>query len=204
MSPATRFGLLRHGQTIWNEQKRIQGRLDSDLTPAGREAVRLWGRFLAASTWQWRRIIVSPAPRALKTAAIINEFLGVEIEQEGDLREQDWGEWEGLRLADIERDQSRLLQQQIKSGWDFRPPGGESRRQVGSRARAALADLGRRYPGEDILVVCHQGVIKALVYAVENRSFQPDEPGLIDKNSLQMLLWRDQMLSAGTYNITAT
>jgi broad specificity phosphatase PhoE len=204
MSLATRFGLLRHGQTVWNEQKRIQGRLDSDLTPAGREGARRWGSFLAAGTWQWRRIIASPAPRALKTAEIVNRFLGVGIEQEEGLREQDWGAWEGMRLADIRRDPGQRLEQQIKSGWAFRPPGGESRRQVLNRARAALDSLGQRYPGEDILVICHQGVIKALVYNVENRTYQPDEPELIDKNSLQMLVWHDQVLSAAAYNITVS
>lgn len=201
MNESTRFGMLRHGQTVWNKQRRIQGRLDSELTTAGKEAGRQWGRYLASERWNWRRIITSPAPRAWKTAIIINEFLDVEIEEFDDLREQDWGLWEGLTRPEIEQSHKRLLQEQIENGWSFRPPEGESRREVCSRAHLALTALGRRFPGDDILIISHQGVIKSLVYSIENREFQPDEHKLIDKNTLQTLIWNDHDLSAEAYNI---
>jgi len=202
MIESTCFGLLRHGQTIWNQQGRIQGRLDSELTETGMEDIRRWAHFFASDRWDWARIVTSPAPRAQKTAEIINAQLSLPIETVPGLREQDWGEWEGLSRKEIEQSHKDFLEEQVKRGWAFRPPGGESRKEVLDRARSALADLGRRFSGARILVICHQGVIKALVYELEKRAFRPEEKKLIDKNSLQILSCDEHGFSAQAYNIT--
>ena len=201
MSTSTLFGLFRHGQTIWNKQKRVQGRLDSALTPEGIEAVREWAHFLATPRWNWARIIASPAPRARATAQLINEQLHVEIQEEDDLREQDWGIWEGLSWAEIHTNSAKELEKQIKKGWAFRPPQGESRSEVCSRARSALRFYGRELSGKQILVVTHQGVIKSLIYSIEKRQFLPEEPKLIDKNRLQTLSCCNDTLTGFAYNI---
>lgn len=202
MKESTCFGLLRHAQTVWNQQKKIQGRLDSELTEAGIEQIHRWSRFLDSAPWNWSMIAASPAPRAQKTAALINRRLNLRSETIQDLREQDWGTWEGLSRAEIELSHKHILEEQVENGWSFRPPAGESRREVLDRARSALADLGDRHPGEDILVICHQGVIKALVYAIEKRKFKPDETRLLDKNKLQLLSWNGHAFSAKAYNIS--
>ena len=204
MSTSTLFGLLRHGQTIWNTQRRVQGRLDSPLTPEGIEAVREWARFLASPRWQWSRIISSPAPRARTTAQLINEALHLEIHEEPDLREQDWGRWEGLGWDEIRRDYGDELQAQIDRGWSYRPPEGESRSEVGTRARAVLSNYGKKLGGEQILVITHQGVIKSLVYRIEKRQFLPEEPKLIDKNRLQTISSCNDTLTGFAYNIHPT
>ena len=201
MSAATLFGLFRHGQTIWNKQKRVQGRLDSPLTAEGIAAVREWARFLASPRWNWARIITSPTPRASATARLINEQLHVEIEEEDDLREQDWGIWEGLSWSEIVENSAEMLQEQIEKGWSFRPPQGESRAEVRSRAGAVLSFYGHKYSGEQILVVTHQGVIKSLVYSIEKRLFLPDEPKLIDNNRLQTISCCNDTLTGFAYNI---
>jgi len=201
MSVSTLFGLLRHGQTIWNAQGRVQGRLDSPLTPEGVAAVRDWARFLAAPRWRWTRIITSPAPRAATTAELINDALRVGIQHEEDLREQDWGRWEGLSWAEIRTAYGAELQAQVDKGWSFRPPGGESRSEVNRRARALLTRLGGRHEGEQILVITHQGVVKALIYEIEERTFLPAEPKLIDKNLLQTVSCCNDTLTGFAYNI---
>ena len=201
MSAATLFGLFRHGQTIWNKQKRVQGRLDSPLTAEGVAAVREWARFLARPRWNWARIITSPTPRARATARLINEQLHVEIQEEDDLREQDWGIWEGLSWSEIVENSAEMLQEQIEKGWSFRPPQGESRAEVRSRARSVLSSYGHKYSGEQILVVTHQGVIKSLVYSIEKRLFLPEEPKLIDKNRLQTISCCNDTLTGFAYNI---
>ncbi len=95
-----------------------------------------------------------------------------------------------------------ILEKQMKNGWSFTPPEGESRIEVCRRVRSALSILGEKYPGEQILVITHQGAIKALVYCIEKRQFLPDEPKLLDKNSLQIISYRNQVFSAVAYNIT--
>ena len=204
MSTSTLFGLLRHGQTIWNTQRRVQGRLDSPLTPEGIESVQQWARFLASPRWQWNRIISSPVPRARKTAQLINNSLSLEIHEEPDLSEQDWGIWEGQTWSEIHRDSAEEVQAQVDRGWSFRPPEGESRIEVHRRSRAVLSNYGRQYPGEQILVITHQGVIKSLVYAIEKRKFLPQEPELIDKNRLQTVSCCNDTLTGFAYNISPT
>ena len=201
VSKSTLFGLLRHGQTVWNTQRRLQGRLDSPLTEEGIEAVREWARFLAGPRWNWTRIITSPAPRARTTAQLINDALRVEIHEEQDLREQNWGVWEGLRWTEILTNSGDEVQTQVDKGWAFRPPDGESRAEVRSRAQAALHSFGHQFPGEQILVITHQGIIKSLIYAIEKRAFLPDEPELVDKNRLQTVSCCNDTLTGFAYNI---
>jgi probable phosphoglycerate mutase len=200
-SESTLFGLLRHGQTIWNTQGRVQGRLDSPLTPEGVATVQQWARFLAAPRWRWTRVLTSPAPRAAATAEIINAELRIDIQEEEDLREQDWGQWEGLSWSEIRASYGAMLQAQIDRGWSFRPPGGESRTEVGGRVRGLLTRLGRRHPGEQILVITHQGVIKSLIYAIEKRRFLSTEPKLLDKNLLQTVSCCNDTITGFAYNI---
>ena len=201
MSKSTLFGLLRHGQTIWNTQGRVQGRLDSPLTPEGIARVREWAHFLGAPRWQWNRILSSPAPRAKATAQLINEKLRVDIQLEEDLREQDWGDWEGLSWSEIRTDYGEQLRTQVEKGWAFRPPGGESRREVRDRVRGLLSQLGRHHVGEQILVISHQGVMKSLIYTIEKREFLPEEPKLIDKNLLQTVSCCNDTMTGFVYNI---
>ena len=201
MSVSTLFGLLRHGQTIWNTQGRVQGRLDSPLSPEGIGTVQQWARFLATPRWRWTRILTSPAPRATTTAQLINEELRVDIKEEDDLREQDWGLWEGMSWSEIRTSYGDELQSQIEKGWSFRPPGGESRNEVRDRARGLLTSLGRRYAGEQILVITHQGVIKSLIYAIEKRKFLSEEPTLIDKNLLHTVSCCNDKMTGFVYNI---
>ncbi len=199
---STGFGLLRHGQTIWNRQKRIQGRLDSSLTADGIKTIREWAGFLESSRWSWNRIITSPAQRARETAMIINEKLDLGIQEDTNLREQDWGLWEGLTRSEISEKYLEILNEQVKRGWSFRPPQGESRLEVSRRVQSALSSYGNKYPGEHILIITHQGVIKSLIYFIEKRQFQPNEPKLINKNSLQTIKYQNNAFSRGIYNIS--
>lgn len=149
-------------------------------------------------------MVTSPAPRARKTADIINQQLALKIEVVDDLREQDWGSWEGMTWAEITKNSGDSLQQQIDRGWSFRPPEGESRAEVRDRVRSAIVSCAAKFSGEQILVITHQGVIKSLIYALENRQFLPEEPPLIKKNLLQTISWRDQVMTATGYNIRPT
>jgi len=200
-SDTTYFGLLRHAETVWNRQNRIQGRLDSPLTETGIETHRRWGAFLASPVWSWDRIICSPSPRTQQSAHIINESLGVAIETVEGIREQHWGQWEGLTMEEILATYHDMLRLGEQNGWDFTPPAGESRSTVLERVSDALTSCAERHPGERILVISHQGVIKSLIYTIENRRFLPDEPKLIEKNRLHTITLRNGSFCADQYNI---
>ncbi len=180
-----RYGLLRHGKTVWNEQKRIQGRGDSPLTRDGIHTVERWGRQLQTSPdLDWRVIIHSPQKRARDTAEILANILEVGTKPVEGLREQNWGKWEGLTLEEISRDFGEELDEQIKRGWEFRPPDGESRREVLHRTRTCLVDFGETASPGNVLVISHQGVIKALLYDLLNHDYLPAKSAAIHKNRL--------------------
>ena len=185
-SKATRFGLVRHAETRWNREKRIQGQRDSALTGAGRNQADRWGGILKSHCW--RRMLASDVGRAVETATRINAVLNIELTFDSRLREQDWGDWAGKTISQIRAGQPRMLAELAGAGWDFRPPGGEDRRSVLARSKRALEDAAARWPGEDILVVTHGGVIKSLIYHLSGRRFLPSEPPLIESNRLHWLI----------------
>lgn len=181
----TFFDLMRHAPTVWNAQKRIQGQADAPLTPAGESLARRWGRMLQGQPYS--RILSSNLGRALATAEALNSALGLPLSADPRLREQDWGRWTGETLAALMARDPRPLAVAEGRGWDFRPPGGESRRDVWRRGRAALVAAARRWPGETLLVVTHEGVIKCLAYRLSARRFLPDEAPLLRPRHLHRL-----------------
>jgi broad specificity phosphatase PhoE len=193
MSPAENssvfFALLRHGRTVWNQQKKIQGRQDSPLLPETERVVTRWARQLAELSFT--RVLTSSLGRAQDTARLVNQALDLPLSEDPRLIEQDWGEWTGRTLESLEQEDTERLAQQETAGWGFRPPGGEDRREVWQRSIHALMDAREQWPGERILVVTHEGVIKCLVYGLAGRRFLPTEPKLL-KNGFVHFLSSDQ------------
>ncbi len=184
-NPITRFGLLRHGKTEWNQTKRIQGQKDSPLTPEARHKADQWGNVLIGVGWD--RIISSDLGRAVETATLINQSLRVPMVQDSRLKEQDWGRWTGKTLTQLKEKEKQRLTEQVNAGWNFCPPGGEDRCSVLERSQAALLFAGTNWAGETILVVTHEGVIKSLIYHLSGRKFLPSEPPLIRGNHIHWL-----------------
>jgi broad specificity phosphatase PhoE len=142
--------VVRHAPTGWNADKRIQGRADIPLGDAGRalaRAARLPGG------WHGAPCLCSPLSRAVDTARL----LGLEPQPEPRLIEMDWGEWEGRRIAELRQEFGAAMAENEARGLDFRPPDGESPREVQGRLRPLLAELA----GPTIFVT-HKGVLRAL------------------------------------------
>jgi probable phosphoglycerate mutase len=149
----TPLAILRHGPTPWSADRRLQGRADPPLSAAGCALVAGWR---LPPDLAGARALTSPLARARQTAAL----LGLDAEVEPRLIEADWGAWEGLRLADLARDPVAGLARREADGLDFRPPGGESPREVQARLRPLLAALAA--DGRPAVAVAHKGVIRAL------------------------------------------
>lgn len=194
----TRFGLIRHAETRWNREKRIQGHLDSGLTPAGRRQAQAWGDRLKALPWEI--CICSDMARARATAALINSALDVPITCEADLREQNWGSWSGHTLAHITAKLPRRMDGLPAHGWRFRPPGGEDRIGVWERGQRVLTEAARKWPGATILVVTHEGLIKCLVYRLLQRRFLPTEPLILKPAHLHWLVCRQAKIAIEEIN----
>lgn len=184
MTP-TQFGLIRHSLTLWNEEKRIQGRMNSPLSKTGRRMAAVWGHELLGLHWD--RILASDLGRVQETVALVNQELRLPFHVDPLLQEQDWGKWSGLSFPELFARFGPEVKQQEAAGWDFRPPGGESRKEVLDRGIQALRDAAGRWPGQDILIVCHEGIIKTLLYNLLGRKFLPDEPKILNGYQLHRL-----------------
>ena len=195
----TRFGLIRHAQTRWNREKRIQGQVDSPLTSEGMRQAARWGRLL--EPFGWDRILASDTGRAYATAEGINAALKLSLTTDRRLREQDWGQWAGKTIADLKTDHADELKAQEDAGWAFCPPGGEDRLRVWQRSKKALLEASARWPGTNILVVTHEGVIKSLIYRLCGRKFMAGEPAIIKKHYLHRLIHDDNGLRVAELNI---
>ncbi len=182
---STIFGLIRHGQTEWNTAKKIQGSGDSPLTEEGRQQTARWLPTL--QKYRWDRIVASDQGRVRETVAILNRHLNLPATFDLRLREQNWGEWEGLTIPYIEENHRTELARRVASGWDFAAPGGETRQAVKVRVLAALLEAAGIWPGRHILVVCHQGVIKTALYHLTGREFLPGEDPLLHHNRLHII-----------------
>lgn len=196
----TVIALLRHGKTVWNEKKRIQGHEDSPLSEDGTKQVHQWGKFLA--TVSIDRIISSDLGRVKETVAIIQQYIqDVPLEFDSALREQSWGEWEGQTFTELHEHEGEELARQVAAGWNFCPPGGESRLEVLQRALPVVENIPDRFPGEQILLVSHEGIVKSILYHLAGRAFMPDEKKLIQKRQLHLICGENRVLTLDSLNV---
>ncbi len=194
----TCFGILRHAMTLWNRERRLQGHKDSPLLPEGELQARRWGEMLSAC--EWDRILASDLGRARHTAELLNERLHLPLYTDSRLREKNWGQWTGMTIAEIHLKFGDMLPKLEQSGWDFRPPGGEDRREVWQRSREAMHSAACKWPGENVLVVTHEGVIKCLLYRLLNRDFLPSEEKILKTGHLHRLVADGDNLAIGKLN----
>ena len=173
----TQIFMMRHALTVWNLAGRIQGHHDSPLAPDGERQIVSWRTALEG--WGLDRIYSSDLARARTTARLLNQTRRLPLAEEPRLREQDWGEWTGRVQRRLKQEESAAYARQTRRGWQFRPPGGESQLEVLERALAALRDISARHPGEHILVVTHEGVLKCLVYHLAIRDGCGQKPAAL-------------------------
>lgn len=150
--------LARHGETEHNvAPPRVQGSIDTPLSPHGREQAADLARAVAADG-RPAAVYSSHLARARETAEIVARELGLEVVVDERLAESHRGRWEGRLLDDIAREEPREWAAWLRGGADFRFPGGESLAEHADRVAAALADV-RRGP-LPALCVCHGGTIR--------------------------------------------
>ena len=153
--------LLRHGQTPLSTERRFAGIGDIELTETGVRQAKLAGERLA-TRGGIDVILTSPLRRAQQTTAEVAAATGAEVVADDDLRETDFGAWEGLTFAEAQQRWPDEV-----TAWlgdpEVAPPGGESFAAVGVRVQRAQARLLDRYEGATVLVVSHVTPIKTLL-----------------------------------------
>lgn len=174
-----RLALIRHAPTAWNEAGRIQGRADTALSPAGEAMAAGWRLPAPLAGWRW---LASPLARARRTAALLGR---ADAESEPRLAEMDWGRWSGESLAVLRAREGRAMAVNEGRGVDFRPPGGESPRDVQRRLTGLMAALAG--DGRDCVAVTHRGVQRAALGLATGWDFLAPPPLALARDAILML-----------------
>jgi len=155
--------LLRHGQTDYNVDGRMQGHLDSNLTAEGHDQAAAAAPVLAELAPD--RVISSDLRRAVDTAEVVAAACGLPVKFDARLRETHLGHWQGRTVAEIDRDYPGAIAE-WRSDPAWAPPGGESRIAVVARSRPVVDELEAEFAdarSETVLLVAHGGMIAGLV-----------------------------------------
>jgi ribonuclease H / adenosylcobalamin/alpha-ribazole phosphatase len=181
-----RLFVVRHGETPFNREMRYIGTADEPLSPTGVGQAERLASSLAPLPLQ--AVYASPLSRAAETGRRIAEARQVDLKLEPRLREQAFGEWEGLTRSEVlERDRDRLLSWEADLG--LAPPGGESLLSVQERTLALVDELAGVHSGEWIALVSHVGPIKALLCAVLDAPLATARRMFLDPGTVTVLDW---------------
>lgn len=162
----TKVILVRHGQTLWNLEMKYQGHCDVALTEKGVEQAIMAGKRLAGEDIS--AIYASDLSRAFKTAECIAIEHNLPVTAIPELREINFGEWEGLTFERISSQWTEAMSKMFTHPDEIVIPGGETFREVKDRATSALAKLVAKHPNQTIVVVSHGGTIRTLLCEVLN------------------------------------
>jgi broad specificity phosphatase PhoE len=164
IDPQTEFLLVRHAQSEWNAAGRWQGHANPPLSPLGRTQAQKLALHLEGELRdpQPHRILCSDLDRAHATAQAIARPFDLCPEPDARLREIDVGDWSGLTREEIAARASEILSRFEAKELDVRPGGGETRRELQTRARATVMEIAGTAPGKRIVLVTHLGFIRAL------------------------------------------
>jgi 2,3-bisphosphoglycerate-dependent phosphoglycerate mutase len=171
----TPLALVRHADTAWSVQGRIQGRADPPLL---RDVL-----VQMPAACRGMRVVTSPLTRCVQTAALLG---APDAPREPRLIEMDWGDWEGETLSDLRSRLGAEMRENEARGLDFRPPNGETPRVVTERLKPWLEQVASQ--GLPTLAVTHRGVIRAILAAASGWDMRGAPPAKLDWHAVHLFL----------------
>lgn len=155
--------VIRHGETTWNRERRMQGTTDTPLSDVGRAQAQALGRRLAQRAFA--ALYSSDLARARDTARIISEMAQRDMMTDPRLQERRFGIFEGLTAAEIVARYPEEHTRFASRDPDYEVPGGESARSFTRRCLGCLAEIAERHRGAEVVVVTHGLVLDSLYRA---------------------------------------
>jgi probable phosphoglycerate mutase len=191
----TRILAIRHGETAWNVDTRLQGHLDIPLNDVGlRQAQHLAQALVQRDAID--AIYASDLLRAHTTAQAIAQATGQTVSTHPGLRERHFGAFQGRTFAEIEVELPEHAWHWRKRTPDWSPPeGGESLIDLRERIVAAVDELAARHPGQQVVMVAHGGVLDILYRAATRLELQAPRTWALTNTAVNRLLWTPQGLS---------
>jgi len=188
---ATRIIAVRHGETSWNVDARIQGQTDVGLNDTGRRQAQRVGRALAGEPIS--AVYSSDLERAHETAQSIAQVAGIPVIPHEGLRERSFGMFEGKTFDEIHQTWPDQAQNWRKRIPEWQPPeGGESLLELRARVTRTLEELASRHPGQQIVVVAHGGVLDALYRVATGQAVNSPRTWELPNGAINRLLWSPQ------------
>lgn len=188
-SRMTRILAIRHGETTWNVDSRIQGQLDIGLNDLGRRQAERAALHLADEGLD--AIYSSDLKRAHDTAQALARRSGAALRTDAGLRERCFGVFEGRTFAQIDAQWPELALRWKRREPDFGAPGGETLVEFYARCVAAASRLAAAHAGQTIALVTHGGVLDCLYRAATRVELNAPRTWTIGNTSINRLLWTD-------------
>lgn len=181
----TKIYALRHGQTEWNLQRRIQGHLDSELTDLGKKQAQALGK--AFSVIKIDALYSSDLGRAVKTATPVQEATGLPLVTKKCLREGNLGVWSGKTGDEISASINEEFTLFKKRDPDFRIPEGETLRERHQRTVDCFEELAEAHTGQIIAVMTHGGILDSLFRHVVEMPLESNRQFSISNASINIV-----------------
>jgi len=198
MTEVTRIVAVRHGETEWNAEMRMQGQLDTGLSARGRWQATRAAEALAGEGIE--AIFASDLVRALDTAQAIGRVVGLPVSTDAELRERSFGIFQGHTYAEIDARWPAEAARWRRHEPAFAPEGGESLIEFSARAVAAVMRIAERARGRTILVVSHGGVLDCLYRAASRVELDAPRIWQLDNAAINRMLHTDSGLTLVGWN----
>jgi len=188
----TEIILIRHGETEWNSQKRMQGHSNSDLSSVGQAQIQALGQWMKNVPFDL--IYSSDSLRAKQTAEAITQFSGHELQFDQRLREKNLGVFEGLTSEEAMERHPEVFRLFKTAGSKYVIDEGESTQQLQDRALEIVNEIRIKHPEERVLLVTHGGFIRVVMKHSLGLSLETPTRFLIRNTGVFRLVWEDKWL----------
>ena len=188
----TEIILIRHGETEWNSQQRMQGHSNSDLSSVGQAQIQALGQWMKNVPFDI--IYSSDSLRAKQTAEAITQFSGHELKIDLRLREKNLGVFEGLTSEEARERHPEVFRLFKTAGSKYVIDEGESTQQLQDRALEIVDEIRIKHPEERVLLVTHGGFIRVVMKHSLGLSLETPTRFLIRNTGVFRLVWEDKWI----------
>ena len=188
----TEIIFIRHGETEWNSQQRMQGHSNSDLSSVGQAQIQALGQWMKNVPFD--HIYSSDSLRAKQTAEAITQFSGHELQFDQRLREKNLGVFEGLTSEEARERHPEVFRLFKTAGSKYVIDEGESTQQLQDRALEIVNEIRIKHPEERVLLVTHGGFIRVVMKHSLGLSLEKPTRFLIRNTGVFRLVWEDKWI----------
>ena len=188
----TEIILIRHGETEWNAQQRMQGHSNSELSAVGREQIQALGRWMKNESFD--HIYSSDSLRARQTAEAITQHSGHTLQIDQRLREKNLGVFEGLTSEEAKERFPEVYRLFKTAGANYVIDKGESTQQLLDRALQFLEEIRLKHPEKRVVLVSHGGIVRVLIKHTLGLSVCSPTRFMIKNTGIFRLVWKEKWL----------